>query len=259
MYPWEVSILDGKHSASLDAELNVTGDSSITGDLTVSGDVFATNLTPKYGEMYIYNNSNATVISTAGTPIALREISSGLVSGFAFDAGSAGNITAFADFSGTLPGVVQVASSSHGLSIGDIIVIKGTTNYNGIFEVVETGTHEIYITATWAGDDGASKWDQGASLTALAGSAGVYTSTWQMTAAPVGACRVIYFVNINTTPQIKSGAPRELAINDEDNNSSTCLIDISVGDVLWLSVQSDSTDNIVHTYGNINLERIKAT
>ena len=67
VYPWEISILDGVHNAVLNAALKVIGDTSITGDLAVSGDISATNIVPKFGEMYIYNNSTATQVTTAGT------------------------------------------------------------------------------------------------------------------------------------------------------------------------------------------------
>ena len=212
---------------------------------------------PTYGEMYIYNNSNVTVIETADTPIALRQISEGLNSGFIFHAGSTGAITAYADYSGTVAGTVLVTDVGHGLATGDIITIRGSTNYNGIFAVTVVSVDTFYITDTWVADDGASDWDQGASLTAQPGAAGIYTSTWQMTTAPAGACRVLFKANINITPQDKSSAGRELAINDEDNNSSTCLLDVSEGDIIWLSAQSDATTDITNGYGNINIERIR--
>lgn len=209
-----------------------------------------------YGEMYIYNNSTATVIETANTPIALRQISGGLQKGFIFDAGSTGAITAYADYSGTVAGTVLVSDAGHGLSTGDIITIRGSTNYNGIFAVTVVSVDTFYITNTWVVDDGASDWDQGASLSAQAGSNGVYTSTWQMTTAPAGACELCFKVNINETPQNKSTACRDMAINDKDNNSSTCLMSIVEDDIIWLSVESDATSNITNSMGNMNLERM---
>ena len=258
MYPWEISILDGVHAAVLNAALKVIGNSSIVGDLVVSGDVFATNLTPEYGEMYIYSNSTETVINTVNTPIALRNITSGLVSGFAFDAGRQLNMDSFNDYSGTVAGAVRLydAIADHRFSTGDVITISNTTNYNGIFEVTKIDDYNFYIIAAWAGDDGVSNCIRGTSLTALTGSAGVYTSTWQMTTAPAGACELCFKVNINETPQNKSTACRDMAINDKDNNSSTCLLTIADGDIIWLSVESDSTDNIVNSMGNINLEKL---
>ena len=158
----------------------------------------------KYGEMYIYNNSTATVIDTANTPIALRQITTGLVSGFTFVAGHYYAMDSFADYSGTVAGTVRLDDMfTHGFYTGNIITISGTTNYNGIFKVTVIDASSFYITATWAGDDGASECYRGASLTALSDSAGVYTSTWQMTTAPAGACELCFKVNINETPQNK--------------------------------------------------------
>ena len=238
-----------------------TSDVYISGAMLVEGSICPAfspkplTESPTYGEMYIYNNSNATVIETADTPIALRQISEGLNSGLIFHAGSTDNILGFSGTPAASP--TTVSSFGHGLSTGDIITIRGTTNYNGIFEVTYVGVNSFSIDINFVADDGASDWDQGASLTVQPGAEGVYTSTWQMTTAPAGACRVIFKANINTTPQNKSSAARELAINDEDNNSSTCLLELSVGDILWLSAQSDATTDITNAYGNINIERIR--
>lgn len=209
-----------------------------------------------YGEMYIYNNSNATVIETANIPIALRQISGGVQKGFIFDAGSTGAIAAYTDYSGTVAGAVLVGDIGHGLTTGDIITIRGSTNYNGIFAITVVDSASFYIMDTWVADDGASDWDQGASLTAQAGADGVYTSTWQMTTAPAGACELCFKVNINETPQDKSTACRDMAINDKDNNSSTCLMTIVEGDIIWLSVESDATSSITNSMGNMYLERM---
>jgi hypothetical protein len=103
----------------------------------------------RYGEAYICDNSNATVIETAGTPIALRQIISGMLHNFIFDAGSTGAITAFANYTGTVAGTVLVTSGTHGLSTGDIITIRGTTSYNGIFSVTVVDASTFYITDTW--------------------------------------------------------------------------------------------------------------
>lgn len=215
---------------------------------------------PTYGEMYIYENSNATVIGTADTPIALRQISAGLNSGFTFQVGGSANMDMGAsDYSGTVPGAVSFSSmSAHTFNTGDIITIRGTGNYNGIHEVYRISSSSFYVITTWISGGGTHLCDKGSCLIASAGSDGVYTSTWQMTTSPAGACRAIFLVNLNTTPQVKSGAARELAINDEDNNSSTCLLQVSAGDILWLSVQSDSTTDLTNAYGNINIERFVA-
>lgn len=260
VYPWDLSIEDGEMSAWLRGKLNVNGDVSVSGDLTVSGDVSATNLTPKYGEMYAYSTAGTNVIDTTGTPVALAHIVAGLVSGFTLNGAAITDMDTFVDYSGTVPGAVRIFNAGHHtFSTGDIITISDTTNYNGIFEVTKIDDDNIYIMATWAGNDGACHCVRGTSLTALAGSAGVYTSTWQMTTAPTAACELCFKVNINLTPQNKSTACRSMAINDKDNNSSTCLLTIADGDIIWLSAESDSVVTITNSMGNINLERIKVT
>lgn len=230
----------------------------LIGDVNVTGDVTSPNLTSKYGEMYIYNNSTATVIETANTPIAIKEISSGLVSGFAFEAGSSADMDwTISDYSGTVPGAVLFQTyTSHPFNTGDIITIRGTCDYTGIHKVYRVTSGTFYIITPWIAGAGTCLCDKGACLTALAGSNGVYTSTWQMTTAPAGACELCFKVNINEIPQVRSTACRDMAVNDKDNNSSTCLLTIADGDIIWLSVESDSTDNIVNSMGNMNLERL---
>lgn len=206
-----------------------------------------------YGEAYIYDNSEATVIETAGTPIALREISEGLYNNFVFDAGSTGTITAYADGTG---GTVLVSSAGHGLSNGDIITIRGTTNYNGVFAISAVTTDNFKITDIWVNDNGASDWDQGASLTVGVGAAGLYPAFWQMSIAPTAACSLIFMMYINTTAQTKSTAEQKFPINDLNSCSSSCVLDVSDGDIIWLSVQSDDTASITNKHGEFNLRKL---
>ena len=216
----------------------------------------ASPIEENYGEAYIYNNSNATVIETVDTPIALRQISGGLVHNFTFDAGSTGAITVYADYSGTVAGTVLITSGTHGLSTGDIITIRGTTNYNGVFEITVVSTDTFYITDTWVNDNGASDWDQGASLTVGAGAAGLYPAFWQMSTAPVAGCNLIFMMYINATAQTKSAAERKFPINDLGSCSSSCVLDVSEGDIIWLSVQSDNTADITNKHGEFNLRKL---
>lgn len=208
----------------------------------------------RYGEAYICDNSNATVIETAGTPIAIRQIISGILHNFNFDAGSTGAITAFADYTGTVAGAVLVTSGTHGLSTGNIITIRGTTSYNGIFSVTVVDVNSFYIIDTWVADDGASDWDQGASLTCVESS--VYACYWRMNTGPDAACTLTWKVNVNATPQCPSIAEKKMAINDYDSCSSSCLLTLVTGDTVWLSVQSDSTADITNKYGEFGIHRL---
>lgn len=229
------------------ANLSGTGNENVFVD---TNGILSRGSLEMYGEAYIYNNSVDTVIETADTPIALRQISSGLVHGWTFDAGSTGAITAYADGTG---GTVLVSDASHGLSNGDVITIRGTTNYNGVFTVSAVTTDTFKITDTWVNDNGASDWDQGASLTAGANSGGVYTAHWQMTTAPTAAMDIIWMMYINAVPQTKTTAERKYAINDKSCCASIGVLTIVAGDVIWLSVESDDTANILNIHGNFNL------
>lgn len=56
------------------------------------------------------------------------------------------SISSFADAGG---GSVTVTSSSHGLTDGAEIIIVGTANYNGSYEIGNSATNTFTITATW--------------------------------------------------------------------------------------------------------------
>lgn len=62
-------------------------------------------------------------------------------------------ITAYSD--GT--GKVNVAAATHGYVTGDIIIIQGTTSYNGVWTVTLIDAGNFSIPATWVADDGASE------------------------------------------------------------------------------------------------------
>ena len=66
---------------------------------------------------------------------------------------TSGAITAFADYSGTVTGAVQVTSGTHGLSTGMRVTISGTTSYNGTFTVTRINANTFYIIDTWVADD----------------------------------------------------------------------------------------------------------
>jgi len=63
------------------------------------------------------------------------------------------NITAFADYSGTVAGTVKVTSTTHLVQTGMKVTIAGTTNYDGTYDATYISANEYYITATWVADD----------------------------------------------------------------------------------------------------------
>ena len=69
-------------------------------------------------------------------------------------------ISAYAD--GT--GKVNVTCSTHNLTTGDIVVIQGTTSYNGVWAITKIGATSFSILATWVANDGASEFSVPASI-----------------------------------------------------------------------------------------------
>lgn len=67
-----------------------------------------------------------------------------------------GYVTGYADAGG---GLVRVTTSmAHGLSNGNTVYLRGTTNYKGAFTISNVTATTFDITDTWVSDDGASNW-----------------------------------------------------------------------------------------------------
>jgi hypothetical protein len=208
-----------------------------------------------YGSMYLDDNSTATTIETAGTPIMLRNWTAGSnLSNWTFDAGSTGAITAYSD--GTT--VTNVASAGHGLSTGDIISIRGTTNYNGVHEITYINASSFSIAVAFAGDDGASDWDQGSYIEAGTGAAGTYGVEWSMSSSEQGAAgsTVDFVIYKNDTAQTEGALSRKFSNNDVGAMGSGCIITIADGDIVSLTASSSGTNTITNQYGNIRVRRL---
>lgn len=61
------------------------------------------------------------------------------------------DITAFEDYSGTVPGTVKATCTGHGLSTSDDIIISGTENYDGTYTITKINNDSFYFTATYMG------------------------------------------------------------------------------------------------------------
>ena len=71
--------------------------------------------------------------------------------------GGSAAITAFADAGDSTH--VVVTSAAHGLTGSDVVVITGTTNYNGTFGISSVTTNTFEIVDTWVADDATGTWD----------------------------------------------------------------------------------------------------
>lgn len=254
-----INTLGSNAQTQLDARcLESVFGTSIGSGLTLDGTTLKITAGVYYAGMYFNDNSVATVIETATTPIMVRNFTAGSLSGFTFDAGSTGGITVYADYSGTVAGTVLVTSASHGLLDDDNISIRGTTDYNGIFTITKVGDDTFYITDTWVNDNGASDWDEGSHLIAGASSTGKYGLVYNCSCTEGGGAgsNVLGRLCNNSTLCIKCPSYRKFATNDYGNLSGTAIIDITVGDKIYFTIQSSGTNTLTLKYGNFNIHRL---
>lgn len=204
-----------------------------------------------YGEFWWDSNSNATVIETADTPILLRETSEGLLQHITYQAGITGAITAFSD--GT--GKVNVADTAHGLSTGDVISIRGTTNYNGVWVVTKIDDNNFSIPDTWVANDGASDWDRGSQLKVNKGANGIYAMAFTLSvseAVPSGS--LIHFNTfVNNIQCEKCTCHSVFANNDSSVVSGHSIASFVSGDIISLAVNSDGNNDITVNHGDFSI------
>lgn len=209
---------------------------------------------PYHAEMYLNNNSVATVIETANTPIMLNNFTAGILSNFTFNAGSTGAITAYSD--GT--GKVNVASTAHGLVTGDCVSIRGATNYNGVWEITKIDDNNFSILDTWVSDDGASDWDEGAHLTAGANTSGDFIMSFSGSCSEGGGAgsNVLGRVYINSVACCKCVAKRKFANNDYGSLPSSAILIITAGDKIYFTLESSGTNDITCQYGSLSIRKL---
>lgn len=224
------------------------------GNLIITGTLDVTGTSTEFGEMYLNANGNPTTIETANTPIAVREFTTGTLHGWTYVAGSTGAVTAYYDRGAN----VGVHDDTHGLSTGDIISIRGTTDYNGIFSVTVVDADSFYISDTWNNDNGASDWDEGDYLLAGAIAAGTYTTDYNISTSEGGGAgsTVTYCLYVNATPQNKTIIQRKFANNDVGAVGGGGEVVVSVSDRLFLTQQSSGTNALTNSYGNIRIEKL---
>lgn len=209
-----------------------------------------------YCEGYFYDNEVATIIETADTPIGLYGATLGPIHGLTYDVGGTGAITVYADYSGTVEGAVLITSEGHGLETGDIITIRGTTSYNGVFQVTVISVDTFYIIDTWVENDGASDFDKPGGFTVKPGCSGIYIMSGFICTAPSAACTLVFKTYVNTTPQYNTYTERKYAQNDLDTTASVGLLTLSEGDFVWVAVKSDSTQSITNKHGGFSLRTL---
>jgi len=204
-----------------------------------------------YGEGWFYGNTVALSVETVDVPIGMQGPIVGEISDMTFNSGSTGVTSVFADGGS---GTVTVTSNGHGLSNGSIVTIMGSTSYNGVFEVSSVTTDTFKITDTWVADDGIVTWIEPTSL--LVNTAGIYHGDAHISASVDGICTLIWMPYNGVTPIVKATTERKFPNNDIGASAMSILIQLSVGDILWMSVQSSSLVDITSKHGGMRFHKL---
>jgi len=206
-----------------------------------------------YGEFKISDNTTATTIRGDNEWQALTSnVVTGLLQGMTFDAGSLGEI---ASTSGTGT-VATINDLAHGLSVGDIISINGTTSFNGVFAVNTAATDSFTILHA-ATTNETGFWQQGASLTVGAGSEGVYKGTWSSCGTSATTGNSFDFAPyINTTRAGAATARRKFSNTDFGSFGGTELVNLVVGDIISFMVRNiDAANDVTLRSFDMNLRK----
>ena len=109
-----------------------------------------------------YNDDKRLAIVALDTTSTSGERTKEKYDTFQGDGNLSGTITAFADYSSTVSGTVQVTDAAHGLENGDRISITSapdsyydtaSSNSNGNYEITKIDANNFYITATYSAED----------------------------------------------------------------------------------------------------------
>ena len=202
------------------------------------------------GEYYWDSNVVPTVIETAGIPILLRHTTVAVLEGFTWHAGTTGAITAYSD--GT--GKTNVASGTHGLVTGDIISIRGTAHYGGVWAVTWIDADNFSIIAAWAGNDGASDWDQGDYLLVGENIDATHVISFTISiseAAPAGS-DLHANLYLNAVECIKCESHISTVNNKLTFMGGHSLNTLVTGDRLSLAIDSTGTRDITIAHGDLD-------
>lgn len=220
------------------------------GDNITEGEV-SSEIVSVYGEGWFYANDVVLSIETVDIPVAMYGPVMGECNNTTYNIGSVGATSAFADGTG---GTVLVTSVGHTLSNGDIITIMGSTNYNGVFVVADATTDTFKITDTWVADDGIATWIEPASINII--KSGVYRLAATISGFTSAAATLKWMPYRGTTALIQAAVERKFANNDLASCALGAFVELFAGDILWMSVYSDSLIDITSRNGGMRINKI---
>lgn len=216
-----------------------------------------------YGEMYMYEATQAVTINTTDVYHAVYGFSQGALGGFTFNAGRNvdANISAESNPAGATLRITT--SAAHGLSTGDIVSQSNMNDagHDGVtaVTVVDVTNYDCDDIAYVAGA-GASAGvvDEGSYLEAADDSEGTYIIHMSISGQAAGTNKVFKWeVNKNASAIDTVVGEREYTTTNIGNVASTGIVTVAAGDRLWLSGKNktDATDFTIE-HANINLHKL---
>lgn len=213
-----------------------------------------------YGGMYMYGNGTATPIRAASKYHLVENFGTGAVNKWTFDAGSNGEV---ADTADNGSGKLRITTgAAHGLVTNEIVSINGLTTaaQNAVTRVTNIGETTFDCQdINYATADETGYWNQGSSLKAGTGAAGVYLANLSCSMTSAGNNKKYNWElyqnatelnNISITRMVATGA-------DEDAVAASGMITIAEGDYITFAVEglTDDTD-LTMINANVNLHKI---
>jgi hypothetical protein len=204
-----------------------------------------------YGECYLYGNTTAMAIDIVNAYHACPNGLEGMNNGFTYKNGKVAAVTSVASASGGSK--ITCTSNAHEFLDGEIITINNSTNYDGVYVVESASQNTFVVTKTYVATR-AFNAARGFSLKAATNTTGTFIVDWNCTLKPAANNKTITIeLNKNVLPEDKSAVTQLLAsTTDLQNMAAGCIITVSAGDYLWVSVKNH-TDAIDITIVNANL------
>lgn len=196
-----------------------------------------------YSEAYLTGGSVIT-ISTANVVHAWLDAATvqGETKGsLGFNAGSTGTITATADNT-----ILRCTDVAHGLSTGDIVTLVDMADaaHNGVTTITKIDDDTFDCDdITYNGADAGGLWRQGDYFEILPGGSGIYQAlmTGSITKGVGSSSLSEVGLYVNTTLEHK--IQRQLTSTDTGAFPLSGLIDLNVGDRIWIGITNVTTTN----------------
>lgn len=175
-------------------------------------------------------------------------------SGFVFQGGEAGSISAIADGGG---GEITVTAAGHGLSAGEIVSLVGDTGYDELYEVQSVDGNDFNVTAVYSAT-GTGTYIRGINFTVLSGAEGIYEAGGGFTGNnSTGGATFYFYIVKNTTATIVFGRTFSNSVDTGNAGSEGAIIDLVPGDIVSFGfVNTSSASDIEQDVLNILLKRL---